>query len=865
LRRIYTFTFTLTLILLFTACSRKKNTFLSRNYHAVTAEYNAIFNGDVALDNGQKSLALTYTDNFWEILPVERFEVKEEIFYKPGQKPKNGKSPSSGSSGFERAEEKAAKAIQKHSIYIDGKEYNPQIDEAYMLLGKARYYDQRFVAAQDAFNFILNRYATSNNVNEARMWKAKTKIRLGNEEGAIEELTELMEKKDGLSTEDLADAAAVMAQAYINLDTLEAALPMIKTASEFVKDKELQGRYLFIKGQIYNRLEEKDSANMAFQEVIELNRKSPRVYMINAYMQQMKNFEYDKGDRVALLELLRDLEKNRENRPFLDLIHHQFGEYYRNTEDIDSAVLFYNKSIRGYRDNKYLQSVNYSTLAEIYFDQAEYKTAGKYYDSTLTFLEENTRPWRRMKKKLDNLADVIKYEDIAAENDSILRLANMSETQQLEFFTKYVEKLKEQARLDSIAKIEAEEAIANKEFYQKESRGDGGNSGGKFYFYNSSTVAYGKGEFTKIWGNRVLEDYWRLSNKQRTSNADAGDTESETAEAAVDNSEKFDPQAYIATLPTDPKVLDSLTKDRNFAYYQLGLIYKEKFREYNLAIDRLETLLGYNPEERLVLPAKYNLHKIYALLENEAQADKWKNDIISNHPDSRYAEILLNPSIQLEQDESSPEARYKALYAEYEKQRYDYVIATTEDYIKVYTGTDLVPKLEMLKATALGRRDGFEAYKKGVNFVALNYPQSPEGKEAQNIYSKTLPILAKKEFVSESEQWKVVYTFRNDEMEEATALEEKLEEAIKEYNYFKMSASVDYYDPDTIFVVIHGLNTKLGGRGFAEVLKENKKYKIKKPFFEIASENYKVVQIHKALTNYLAGDNTVEENNNPQK
>ena len=42
-------------------------------------------------------------------------------------------------------------------------------------------------------NFILNRYPTSNNVNEARMWKAKTNIRLANEEVAIEELTELME------------------------------------------------------------------------------------------------------------------------------------------------------------------------------------------------------------------------------------------------------------------------------------------------------------------------------------------------------------------------------------------------------------------------------------------------------------------------------------------------------------------------------------------------------------------------------------------------------------------------------------------------------------------------------------------------
>jgi hypothetical protein len=34
------------------------------------------------------------------------------------------------------------------------KRRNFQIDEAYLLLGKARYYDQRFIPALDAFNYI---------------------------------------------------------------------------------------------------------------------------------------------------------------------------------------------------------------------------------------------------------------------------------------------------------------------------------------------------------------------------------------------------------------------------------------------------------------------------------------------------------------------------------------------------------------------------------------------------------------------------------------------------------------------------------------------------------------------------------------
>ncbi len=826
---------------------------MSRNFHAVTAEYNTLYNGGLAFEKGKRELALNYRDNFWEILPVERVEIIDKISL-PGE---------SDNPDFNRAEEKSAKAIQKHSIYIDGKEYNPQIDEAYMLLGKSRYYDQRFVPALDAFNFILNKYPTSNNINRAKVWKAKTNIRLKNEDIALENLQKMFDETE-LDDEELADGAAIMAQAYINLDSIQEAVPYIKMASEYVKDNELRGRYAYIKGQLYNRLDQKDSANMAFDEVIELNRKSPRIYMINAYIAKAKNFNYDKEDRIALLELLQDLEKDRENRPYLDRIYNQMGEYYRSTQNIDTAVIYYNKSIQTFREDRILQAVNYQTLAEISFDDAKYKTAGSYYDSTLTFLEVNTRLWRRVKKKRENLDDVIKYEDIATTNDSILRIANMTEAQQLAYFTEYTTKLKEKAIQDSIASVKLEKSIANQEFYKKQGKKEEEEKGGAFYFYNTATVAYGKQEFRKIWGDRKLEDNWRLSSKQTSG---INDDEIAVVEAEpIAESELYKPETYISRIPTDQKVIDSIAKDRNFAYYQLGLIYKEKFKEYGLAADRLEKLLTFNPEERLILPSKYNLYKIYNQEEQTALADKYKNDIINNYPESRYAEILLNPNSQLATDESSPEFKYKALYKEFEAGNYQNVIATSDEYISLYNGNDIVPKLEMLKATALGRKDGFEAYKKALNYVSLNYPNSEEGKQAQTIYNTVLPKLAVKEFVSDDEdnKWKIVYTFNSDDRESAEALKEKLDMAIQEYRYIKMNASVDYYDPDTIFVIVHGLNTKLGGRGFGQVLKENKKYKITDPYFEISTPNYKIIQIHKNLEDYLNRSSEEEKNSNPQ-
>jgi hypothetical protein len=502
-------------------------------------------------------------------------------------------------------------------------------------------------------------------------------------------------------------------------------------------------------------------------------------------------------------------------------------------------------------------------LAEMNFDAAEYKNAGAYYDSTLTNLVENTRRWRRITKKRENLDDVIMYEDIAVNNDSILRIATMSDTDKLAFFTEYTEKLKAKAIADSAAAAKASKKggrITNNEFLKKPAGSSSGNSAGKFYFYTPSTLAYGKVEFRKLWGDRKLEDNWRRSEKKSSSFDEEEEIVLDTTPIA--DLEMFDPETYIKTIPTDVKVLDSLTKDRDFAYYQLGLIYKEKFKEYELAANRLEILLENKPEERLVLPAKYNLYKIYGILENQGLATQYKNDILSNHSDSRYAEILRNPNVQLASDASSPEFKYKAVYKQFETSQYAAVIQKSDEFITLYNGNDIVPKFELLKATALGRQDGYEAYKKALNYVALTYPNSEEGKQAQIIYSTTIPNLAFKNFVPEEEstKFKLVYTFNANEGDNISAIKKEIDIAIEYYNYnANMFTSVDYYNASTKILVIHGLKSKLGAEGFGSVLaspqekaRKDKISSITRGYVGISSDNYKIVQIHKNLDIYQA-------------
>jgi len=306
-------------------------------------------------------------------------------------------------------------------------------------------------------------------------------------------------------------------------------------------------------------------------------------------------------------------------------------------------------------------------------------------------------------------------------------------------------------------------------------------------------------------------------------------------------------------IPKDKAVIDSLQGERNFANYQLGLIYKEKFKENFLAAGKLEDVLKSNPEARLILPSKYNLYKIYEEEGSPLAADM-KDNILKNHGDSRYAEILLNPSAVIAQGADSPDARYGALFEKFRNQEFLQVITGAEENINRFTGDPIVPKFEMLKANAIGRLNGFEEYKEALNYVALTYPNNPEGKKAEEMVAEQLPKLAQKEFSSEvastgSGNWKVAFPFKRSKNEEALKLKEILEKSIKELKY-KNVVSKDIYTLEDQFVIVHGFKSKDRALGYSELIEKNKDYQIRNPRFVILSSNYKIVQVHKNINEY---------------
>ena len=818
----------LIIALVFVGCSRKKDKFLNKNFHSMTTKYNYLFNGQNLFDQALEELDLEEKDNFWKLLQVEKYNSKEP----------SGDSKNDTETLFSQAEEKATLAIQKHSMNIDGREANPIMDEAYLLLGKSRYYDQRFIPSLEAFNYILFKYPTSKYINHVKIWKEKINIRLGQSSRALVNLKELIENNN-LSPEDLADANLFLAQAYINVKHQDSAIACLKTANNMIKDRTTKARYNYILGQLYDSADYKDSATTLYDENISYKRKIPRKYIIHSHIRKAENSDSINNSIVEI----QDLIENIENKEFLGDLYHQAALLYLKKQIDTTAINFFNKSLESILNDNYLETENYQQLAEIYFNNNEYLNAGLYYDSTLNKLSLKTKRYRQIKKKRDNLQDLILYEAIVKKNDSILALVNMNDSERINYFEQYISELKIQA--DKLkAQEEKDNNFGSQNIFDQQNQQ---YDEAVFYFYNPTAVAYGKNAFSKKWGKRKLVKNWRWSIEFE----DLKSIENLSENANIPEDSIYSATYYINKIPKSKEIIDSIKLVTNDAYYKLGAIYKDQFKEYKISNQRLSTLLDNSPEQFLIPPAKYSMYKNYLSLGEETNAENIKTEIIQIYADTKYAEFLLNPETILT-EENNPIEEYNKIYEEYSNKNYLNAITLCDQSIKNFYDDPILPKIEMLKAVSIAKEYGYSKYKEHLNFIKLNYSNTIEGKEAEYVIQDVLPLLSSSVFIENdsSENFKIIYTFQNISNDEIEEFSKSLNNAVNRIEYLDLLSSIDYYNNIITFVVLHGLKSYDGAMGLAEMLDKNSQIN-KESFFVASSENYQTIQIHKNLEEYL--------------
>ncbi len=727
-------------------CSTKKNRFLNRKYHAMTTEYNILYNGEIAFEKDWKEMQENYEDNYWNVLPIEPLEIKEDYVEESVPKKKGVLENESDEkqTPFEIAEAKAVKAVQKHSMFIDGSERNSKIDDAYLLLGKSRYYSQRFIPALEAFDYILKNYPEASLIKEAIVWRAKTNVRLENEEVALESLQERLQEEKAQGKIDASiveEAHMISAMAWNQLDSVAMVIHHLNEAVNFSKDKSKKARNLLILGQLYLQEGERELSQKSFQEVISL-KKIPYKYKIHAEIERAKNYTNDTPPS-QIVDRLQELIEIRENRPYLAALYHQLGVVHKESGSRDLSVQNFVKSIHTKNAQNFQKGLSYEILGDLFFKEANYKNAGAYYDSVLQVSGKiKSKRIRRISKKRENLEIVLVFEQRIKRNDSIFHLLSIEPSEQVLFFEKYITQLKiKEAEALKVATLQQKLAVYQERAVNTVGPGQQytSKSGGKWYFYNQETLAYGAQDFQRNWGKRELKDNWRWSSKLAIVENKLEDASLEKKKNAVSNEllEKYNPMFYIDKLPKTTKERDSIFVLRNTTYYQLGLVYKEQFKETELALEKLEKLLSYDPSQRLVLGANYQLYKMYKA-QNSPLAGIYKKVVVNQFPNSIFARMILQPEDYnvREQGEALLEDKYKEIYYLYSSENYKGALKEIEKAMFSFEGDKLQPKLALLRAHVLAKLAGKTAYKKALEFIVLNHVNTEEEKRAKELLKK---------------------------------------------------------------------------------------------------------------------------------
>ncbi|MFB6098499.1 MAG: tol-pal system YbgF family protein, partial [Salinibacter sp.] len=137
------------LLVLAVGCGRES--FIGRKYDNFTAYYNTFYNAREAFEKGLESVNQS-------VGTVDRARYIS-IFPDP--------SPSSGGSSFEKAIQKSADLLRQHPK-------SKWVDDALLLIGRARYYQQNYVGAAQKFREVIA--LGSGRVQEARFRLAQTLV-----------------------------------------------------------------------------------------------------------------------------------------------------------------------------------------------------------------------------------------------------------------------------------------------------------------------------------------------------------------------------------------------------------------------------------------------------------------------------------------------------------------------------------------------------------------------------------------------------------------------------------------------------------------------------------------------------------------
>jgi len=727
----YLYRFLLIAVLFFlAACTTEKNTAVSRAYHNLTAHYNVYFNGKESLKSGVEKIDRSVEDDYTKVLPIF--------------KSSNPTTAKAAISETDNAIVKASKLIQSHSItkkpkrrknrsksyvnFASRDEFNNWVDDAYVLMGQAYFYQHNYSAAAENFSYVVRRFDKDPSRYTAYVWL----IRCYTEQERYVEAFEIIQQ---LQTDEKfprrldGEFAAATADYYSRQLSYKEGIPFLANAVKETPKKLDRLRFEYILAQWYKETGDPAKSSQTFKEIA---RKNPPYKMaFNARINAAGTFT-GTGDVEKLKKELRRMLRDKKNLEFRDQIYFAMGNISMKEGNKDQALKEYVKSASMSVDNLYQRALSCLTLAQIYYDMPEYKKAQAYYDSAMVVIDDKYPNYRQIYDRHKSLTRLTDNIYTVEREDSLQKIAKMDETARNTLIDKWIKEVVDKENREKMAQ---QQQMADRNFFRYSQSQFGSTTttqqSSEWYFYNPSTVAYGKVEFERLWGKRKLEDNWRRMDKRTF--GDENQEEKQDTVLAENGKKKITDKKtreyYTQNLPlNDSLMLVSHGRIRN-ALFNAGRIFKTEFNDVPRSIASFEDLNKRYPDNLFALSSWFELWDLYKKLPNQEKADYYKNLVVSQYPESKYAKYLLNPNyfIELEARTDSVNRLYQQAFAKFKGGHYAVAGKISDQIISMKPDSMLVPKIMFFKTIADGTAANREVFGKLLtDYIAKNPKSEPK-------------------------------------------------------------------------------------------------------------------------------------------
>lgn len=720
-----------------TACSTQKNTWASRSFHQTKTKYNIYYNGNISFAEGEDAIREANEDDYSTVLnlyPVSNHEAAK-----------------AATSQMDRTIEKCRKCIKLHSIkarpkvnqekrrkdpeykaWLEQEEFNNQMGKAWLLLGKAEFHKGDFLGSISTFNYIARHYAYDKDiVAQCQLWSARAYAELG----WLYEAEDVLRKVqvDHLSKNSAPLYSAVSADILLKTKQYDAAIPFMKIA---VKNEDRRGnrpRFYYVLGQLYQMQGDKSAARNAYKRVLDLQPDNEMEF--NARLQQSQ-LEDDIQKSINILQKMAQLDKHKDR---LDQIYGTIGDIYLEHEDTTKALEYYEKGIESSTENGINKAVVLVNAGDIYYKQRDYVKASPCYKEATQILSVENEQYARIQRRSETLDELVVEHNIVVLQDSLQRLAALSEEEQMKVVEKIIADLIQAEKDEAERLAQAERAAENDNGPRSVNTQNmlGGGGSGAWYFYNPQLMRSGKQTFRTQWGNRILEDNWRRLSKASTSSSFMA-TEEEIPEDSITNEETISkaeqtaeiddhkPAFYLQQIPKTAEDIERSNQQIADALYNMVYIYRDRVGDQALSDATFQEYCRRFPtNERLV--ELYYMQYLTALRnQNNADAEQYRKAIIQQFPESKEATIVSQPDYfeRLKKMSAEQDSLYENTYYNYQDNNFAVVKANKQYAEEHYPLTPLMPRFLFLNAIAVAKTEGQEAFTQELQDMVTRYPDN---------------------------------------------------------------------------------------------------------------------------------------------